>query len=1034
MTPAYWLFALSGLAGLIYEVVWTRYLALFVGHSAFAQAIVLIVFLGGMALGAGLVADRSRRIAHPLRAYALVEGGLGFLALIFHPVFHAVTGAAYDTLLPRIGGGPLSIVVQWALAALLIIPQSVLLGMTFPLMSSAVLRRGGSGPVVSNRPIALLYFANSLGAAIGVLCAGFFLIGRVGLHATLLVAGTVNLAVAAAAWWLDRLPVASEPIRVPPVPDATDAGSGLRSPEARRVWLVLLAASAGTAVASYVYEIAWTRLLALLLGSATHAFELMLSAFILGLALGSLWSRRRVDIARDPVAFLVRVQFAMGTLALATIPVYVALFPVMAWLVQTLPKTPIGYLEFNLARYGLALAVMLPATFCAGMTLPLLSAALLRRGHGERTVGAVYSANACGSILGVWLGALVLMPLLGLRGLLVFGGTLDLLVGVMLLLALPRDRPAAGTATEAPSRWSRGVIAQGLLACLAIGLVVTRGRFDSNLLASGVFRSGELPDLLETAVLDYVDGRTASVSVRRNWSGDLSVATNGKVDASIERLVMLPPDTSREAQPALSDDASTQVLLPLITLAHAPGARRAVVIGHGSGQSGHLLLAGPQLTSLTTVEIEPEMVRASRYFASVNWRVFKDPRSHFVVDDARAYFAGSRRPADLILSEPSNPWVSGVSGLFTVEFYRHIRASLAPGGVFGQWMHFYESTDAMFLSVLAAVHQVFGDYRVYLTADGDALIVAAAQPLRAVPDWSVFELPQVRQDLRWYRPIAREHLEAGLLLDRSIAAPLFVTGGKEAVSVNTDDHPRLDAEAERARFIDAPVGLRALAQARFDLPAALAGWVRPFGRNLWPTTGVDRSTYLAVAAGLRADAEVAFGSADLLEQHEQIRERVADLRAGIATGAPPRDWFVWCAKALRVETALHRGTMGVADTAFYQSVISYAREQRAPESVQATLVFRQAVARYEWATAVAQIDRLWPVMRRRPAPMPPAEFREAATVALLKAGQPERAAALFSAFRDAQGVRDTDLRSRLLAAHLTRALGTDRTLAGPRAQ
>jgi predicted membrane-bound spermidine synthase len=1034
MTPAYWLFALSGLAGLIYEVVWTRYLALFVGHSAFAQAIVLIVFLGGMALGAGLVADRSRRIAHPLRAYALVEGGLGFLALIFHPVFHAVTGVAYDTLLPRIGGGPLSIVVQWALAALLIIPQSVLLGMTFPLMSSAVLRRGGSGPVVSNRPISLLYFANSLGAAIGVLCAGFFLIGRVGLHATLLVAGTVNLAVAAAAWGLHRVAAAPGPISVPQVPDTTDVGPESRSPQVRRVWLVLLAASAGTAVASYVYEIAWTRLLALLLGSATHAFELMLSAFILGLALGALWSRRRVDAARDPVTFLVRVQFAMGTLALATIPVYLALFPVMAWLVQTLPKTSIGYLEFNLARYSLALAVMLPATFCAGMTLPLMSAVLLRQGQGERTVGAVYSANACGSILGVWLGALVLMPLLGLRGLLVFGGAVDVLVGVLLLLALPRDRPDAGAATDAAPRWSRGVIGQGLIACLAIGMAVASGRFDSRLLASGVFRSGELPDPLESAVIEYVDGRTASVSVRRYWTGDLSVATNGKVDASIERLVMLPPETAREAQPALSGDASTQVLLPLITLAHAPGARRAVVIGHGSGQSGHLLLAGPQLTSLTTVEIEPEMVRASRYFAPVNWRVFKDPRSRFVVDDARAYFAGSRRPADLILSEPSNPWVSGVSGLFTVEFYRRIRASLAPGGVFGQWMHLYESTDAMFLSVLAAVHQVFADYRVYLTSDGDALIVAAAQPLRKVPDWSVFELPQVRQDLRWYRPIAREHLEAGLLLDRSIAAPLFVTGGPQAVAVNMDDHPRLDAASERARFIDAPVGLTALAQARFDLPAALAGWVRPFGRNLRPTTGVDRSTYLVAAAGLRGDVEVAFGSADLLEQHEQRRERMADLRAGIASGVPPRDWSAWCVQALRIEAALHRGTMGVIDTAFYRSVLTYARDQGAPEAVQATLAFRQAVARYDWATAVALIDRLSPVIRQQPALMPPSEFREAATVALLKAGQPARAAALFAAFRGTRGERDTDISSRLLAAHLTRALGTDRALAGPFAQ
>src|ERR1017187_4757030 len=187
-------FIFSGAAGLIYESIWSRYLGLFVGHSAYAQVIVLVIYLGGMSIGAALAARRSSRIREPLIAYAAVEGLVGLLGLVFHDVFLAASGFAYSTIFPALAGGAALFVVKWSLAGILILPQAVLLGATFPLMSAGLIRRvSRDGRSDTGRLISILYFANSIGAAVGVLVAGFYLIGVAGLPGTLLTAAIINL-------------------------------------------------------------------------------------------------------------------------------------------------------------------------------------------------------------------------------------------------------------------------------------------------------------------------------------------------------------------------------------------------------------------------------------------------------------------------------------------------------------------------------------------------------------------------------------------------------------------------------------------------------------------------------------------------------------------------------------------------------------------------------------------------------------------------------------------------------------------------
>ena len=1006
-------FLCSGAAGLLYESIWSRYLGLFVGHSADAQVIVLVIFLGGMSLGAAVAARRSARIADPLRWYAAIELAVGGYGVAFHALFTRATAFAYTTLFPAVAGTGALAPTKWLLAGLLILPPSLLLGATFPLMSAAVLRRrpsraddaaaapGGSPGGV----LALLYFANSLGAAIGVLVAGFWLIERVGLPGTLLAAGLLNGLAALGSWAVLRSE--AEEATAPVAPAAERRGAA-RAAEAgdtgrdARLWRVLLAVSFGTAVASFCYEIGWVRLLSLVLGSATHAFELMLSAFILGLALGALAVRRRADRTADPVRLLGLVQFAMGTLAILTLGVALRSFEWMAALADAVARTDGGYRLYNVARYGIALAVMLPPTFCAGMTLPLITRTLLGDGHGERAIGAVYAWNTFGSILGVILAALLLMPLLGVRGVLILGGAVDLALGCWLLWRGAGASPARRqTATLA------SVAAAALVVTTALGPA-----FDPGLLASGVFRYGRAPAPGARPMAFYRDGRTASVSLRVLDDSTKTLATNGKPDASLTPVWTrpVPPDSLREA---LGSDEATQLLLPLITLAHAPGARHAAVIGFGSGMSAHALLGSDRLASLVTIDIEPLMVEASRRFWPANRRVYEDPRSRIVHDDAKSYFAASPMRYDLILSEPSNPWVSGVAGLFTDEFYRRVRGTLAPGGVFGQWLHLYEIDDALVLSVLAALHRNFPSYAIHFTNDSDLLIVASLAPVLPTPDWSVTTRPGIAADLARFRPLTRDVLASTLVATRAELAPVLDGG---AVPVNSDYAPVLDLGAERTRFLKrSAVGMTALSAERFDLAAAIGGRAVALADATRPALKHARVTAQALARALRAGEALPPTDADPANRAlQRARLRAERLAQGIATGRPPVDWYGWFVEMLAVEQDRHLGTMGRVDSAWYAEIERYMTRTGAPADGIAAVRFLRAAVTYEWPAAAHEVPTLLVAWNGGKRWLPAGLFLQAATLARLRTGDVAGAREVLGVIWPATGWEGDDLRVRML--------------------
>ncbi len=766
LTIFFLIFTLSGFSGLIYESIWTHYLKLFLGHAAYAQTLVLAIFMGGMALGSWVCSRYSGRWKNLLIGYALVEGAIGLFAMIFHTVFDRAVQISYTAIIPLFNSASLASAYTWTLSALIILPQSILLGMTFPLMSAGILRLSPQKP---GRTIALFYFTNSIGAAIGVLVSGFILIRSLGLPWTIRTAGLINIAVALSVWRMMK-GQSMQPVRV-----NVDKKIQQEHP-ADNGYLLFLFASFITGTASFIYEIGWIRMLSLVLGGSTHAFELMLSAFIFGLAIGGLWMQRRIDSIVMPERYLAYVQVIMGLFALSTLLLYGNTFEVMKWLVQTLSRTSTGYALFNLSSNAIALAIMLPTTFCAGMTLPLITYTLIKKGHGERSIGSVYAVNTAGAILGVFFAIHVGMPMLGLKGLITLGAGLDLALGALLLWSA-----ANYTTNRLP------FIVTTLCVC-AVAATLLFVKLDAYKMASGVYRIGDLLTEESSRLLYHEDGKTATVSVALFNNGAMSIRTNGKTDAAI----MMDPHN------AAHKDEDTMILLAVIPMALNPQAETVANIGFGSGLTTHTLLGNPRIKQVDTIEIERDMVEASKHFRPRVERAYTDPRSKISIEDAKTFFAVHNKKYDMILSEPSNPWVSGVSGLFSEEFYRLVNRHLTANGSFVQWLQLYEMDNDLVVSVLKAVSSNFNDFVIYAADHDNIILIANNNGNSAAPEPALLKYPHIADALTRIRINGPQDIEIRKAGNKKVLSKLI---DSFPIRANSDYYPVIDQNAVRARFL-----------------------------------------------------------------------------------------------------------------------------------------------------------------------------------------------------------------------------------------
>ena len=776
----------SGMAGLVYQVVWARYLALFLGHTSYAVVAVLVAFMGGLAIGNAWIGRRADASLRPLRLYAGLEIGIGLYALAF-PVVYSLAHHGFVTLARHfVPGGGAALALKIVFSFLTILPPAVLMGATLPVLTRFTTRSLGE---VRQR-VSALYAINSAGAVAGCLAADFWWIPAFGLPATVAIGAVLNLAVGVVTWWLGaQIPEVSagetKPHRSDDFP-VGDTVAATASPEEILTRPELKLAVFGIALSGFVamlYEVAWTRLLALALGSSTHAFSLMVATMITGITVGA-WLVGRWKTVRRPLVVFAGAEIALAFTLLGSLFLYERLPLWFAQLAALLARRDEAYPVYALLQALICFAVMFAPTVCLGVTLPLVSRmATQELARTGRSVGMVFALNTLGAVLGAAVTGLWLLPALGLARTFALGIAVNLLIGLMIL---GRKLRGAG--------WKLAVVTPLVLGGL---LWFAHGQFDArwqHAFTSGLWRNHRgLTSFAEfrasstnTVMKFYADGAGSTVAVT-DVAGETAtnavrlLKVNGKADAST------------------GSDMLTQLLSAHIPLLLRPEAGDVLVIGLGSGMTGGAVLCHPGVRRLDIVEISPEVAQAARFFSDYNGRVLDDPRTHLVVEDAKTFLKTTGQAYHAIISEPSNPWMAGVAGVFTREFFENCRQRLRPGGVMVQWLQLYESNDRVFDLVLNTFTSVFPHLSVWRGANGDLLLVGSPQPLTVdLPALvQAFKEPAVQADLK-----RLDIMRVPVLLSQELIsaenAPFLAPAGP----VHGDLHPRLEYLAERAFFVN----------------------------------------------------------------------------------------------------------------------------------------------------------------------------------------------------------------------------------------
>jgi hypothetical protein len=432
---------------------------------------------------------------------------------------------------------------------------------------------------------------------------------------------------------------------------------------------------------------------------------------------------------------------------------------------------------------------------------------------------------------------------------------------------------------SAGARKREALIQGGVLCAVVLAVVSATVSLDPRKLSSGVYRNrtAQLSD--ETTVVYYRDGKTASITLTAE-DGQLSIATNGKPDASIQM----------DPRRAPTLDEITMVMAAALPLAYKPDARRVANIGLGSGLTTHTFLGEPAIERVDTIEIEPFMVEAAEGFGERVARTFTDPRSSIHVEDAKTFFSLQNDTYDIIVAEPSNPWVSGVASLFSDEFYRVVPRYLSDDGVFVQWLQLYEFNDDLALSVLKALSANFSDYAIYNTDNSDILIVAKPKGSLARPDFARVVSGALKRELAH---VGLHSASDFVVRNTGAKAMIESLVTHAAVPKNSDFYPFLDLHAGRARF-------------RAENAAAFYAWsVSPLpvlevlgldvtlDAEIAAREGFERTLLIAKARGLYADLTGAPlpPGASSAAQHDTVLAEL--LRALTASCSSPRSEEQW---------------------------------------------------------------------------------------------------------------------------------------------
>jgi spermidine synthase len=761
------LFFCSGATALVYEVIWSKYMALLFGSTIQAQTVVLAVFMGGLALGNKIFGRGADRALNSLAVYGRIEIAIGLYAFLFSLLYRMA-----DSLFAWAGSALLAhsgflLLLKGVLAMALLLVPTILMGGTLPILA-AWLKKNTTD---AGRRSARFYSVNSFGAVCGAGFSGFWLIEWLGLSKTMILTALVNVAVGLTAIAISRRQPVSAPI---PSPEpAVEPASNQPIGDAtlfRRACIIV----AMTGAASMGLEVLASRCLCLIFGASLQVFAIVLIAFILGISVGSavMASPRGKELRSETTAALLMLGAALLIgLVVFNIENLVSIYVAGQ---GGLSRTAMGYRYFQILVAAVSIAVLgLPAA-ALGAVLPLCIRVTSETTEllGNR-VGRLLTWNTLGAVGGSLVAGFVLMPYVGLRGSFVVLGLILVFAAVMVAIT------------------TRRVLVFGVGAVVGIFLLLTSLNGDAGwryIFSAGVFRMADINFSMATLakrsdlvqLVFYEDAADATVSVERvKGSEELSLRINGKVDASS------------------SGDGSTQLLLAYLPLMAKPESKDVFCFGMGSGITAGATLNYP-IDHLTVAENCAPVLRAARLFNRWNNDVERDSRTRIYREDARTALKLSPQKYDVIISEPSNPWMMGVPSVFTREFYQLAASRLKPGGIMTQWFHTYEMDDSTAEVVLRTFGTVFPKMEVWDAGEGDIILLGSDRAWQSDPDVykHVFELAEPRRGLA---TIGIESPEA--VLARRMASQYTAFAIPGPGPIQSDGVPILEYAAPRTFYI-----------------------------------------------------------------------------------------------------------------------------------------------------------------------------------------------------------------------------------------
>ena len=830
------LFFASGFSSLIYQIVWTRMLVLVFGATTFATSTVLAIFMGGLALGSFVAGRFSDKVQRPLFWYGVLEAIIGFWALLTPLLFTAATPLyKFIWLHTHASILPFSLLRFLCTGLILIVPTTCM-GATLPLLSRFVSDRLES---IGSR-VGTLYSANTLGAVVGALITGFVILPSVGIAASLWIGALINFFLLFAVLVAGRFHKsgagsavvsagprsskarattgkadAQRPSADSPSNAQDSEQSGPNNPieqQSRLPWSVRLAiaAFACSGAIAMIYEVCWTRTLLMVIGSSTYAFTVMLSAFLIGIFLGSLICARVIDRTSKPFVWFGALQILIGLFTLISMREFNYL---PYWNLSLNAKMHLDSNASMLLRFAVAGSVLVPTTLCLGAIFPaVVKGCVQNLSNVGRSVGDLYSANTVGAIVGAFLAGFVCLPMLGVEKTLIAAGLINIALGLMLLwtsqqlrngpkiFATVLSAPLIIVFLQSPDIWDKKILLNVQSQRRSIRLVEAYAFPD--------FKDWK-KDIDDNCLAKFwFDGPCSNVGIRfGTLSKVTSLVTNGHVDASDDV------------------DMPIQALVSGFPLLLKPDAKDVAVIGWGCGQTVGTATLFPA-RSIVAVELEPAVIEASKFFHHVNHSPENDPRVHIQYNDGRNYLLATDEKFDIIVSEPSNPWQSGVCNLFTKEYFEICHARLQPGGILAVWVQTSEVPPSDLCGVLAGINQTFQHTLALDPRAGNLVVLASDSPLS-------IDMAAIRRLFK-NKKLLDEFKKVGVSSAEDLAAHIAVSsnGMKSMVTsayVNSDDRNRLEFDVGRS-YEDRTYGPKNLAMLQ-----SMSG--NPSSQIIWGNVG-----------------------------------------------------------------------------------------------------------------------------------------------------------------------------------------------------